>query len=659
MVADTVLHFLRPVRADAWRSAQDLMTTEDRTHSNPHERARLVSAIEWAENELSRVPAPERPPDTEASNPLGHGPNNGRYPLDASEDLLAYHHWLRRRGEPILLPPPRRSPRTRRPRFRIPLISAITYAPEGSDASLTQSAGSVFDQTMPNWELIVADHGRDVVRAAVLTSIMQSDRRVRSVGAHDSREAALNAAIETAEGEFVMVLGVRDALAPDSFGVIEEALFAGDDIDVVYTDEDRIDQEGERSSPILKPAWSPDFLLSTDYLGRSVAYRRALVKDLGGFRAGFGLAAEHDLALRMTERARRIVHVPRIAYHRRSDGAPHNRYSEGPGSARAVADALKRRGEPSAIIEEAPVRGARNVRHPVTKSPLVSIVIPFRDEPGLLATCVASIRANPGYSRFELVLVDNDSELPETFALIDRLLEQPGVKVIDAPGPFNWSAINNQAVRECGGEMLLFLNNDIEARKPRWLDALVGHAIRPEVGAVGARLLYPDGSIQHAGVVVGLGGLAAHVMRGLPGDKPGYLGTAITTRDATAVTGACMMTPRELFESLGGFDETLPASFNDVHYCLSLRAQGYLVVYSPLCELVHHESRTRGHIEEAIAVRMILDRWGEMIAAGDPYHNPLLSKWRDWCPISNAQEDARWETYLTTTVLTPPKSSSA
>ena len=184
--------------------------TEDRTHSNPQERARIASAVEWAELELSRIPSSDAASGTEASNPIGNGLNNGRYPLDAAEDTLAYHHWLRRRGEPILLPPPRRTPRTRRPRFRIPLVSAITYAPEGSDASLALSAGSVFDQTMPNWELIVADHGRDVVRAAVLTSLIQTDRRVRNVSAGDTREAALNEAIGIAEGEFVVLLGVRD-----------------------------------------------------------------------------------------------------------------------------------------------------------------------------------------------------------------------------------------------------------------------------------------------------------------------------------------------------------------------------------------------------------------------------------------------------------------
>ncbi|MGA8296922.1 MAG: glycosyltransferase, partial [Acidimicrobiales bacterium] len=326
------------------------MTTDEHNPSSRRERARIASVIEWAEHELSAIPTVDRPPGQEASNPLGQSPSNGRYPLDASEDTLAYHQWLRRRGEPTLLPPPRRTPRTRRPRFRIPLISAITYAPEGSDASLAQSAGSVLDQRIGNWELIVADNGRDVVRAAVLSSLIQTDRRVRSVGAGDSREAALNAAIETAQGEFVVVLGVRDALASDCFSEFAEALLDNDDVDVVYADEDCIDQEGERSAPILKPSWSPDLLLSTDYLGRALCYRRSLVESLDGFRPGFGVAAEHDLALRVTEKARRIVHVSRIAYHRRSDGTPHHRLSAGPGSARAVADALKRRGEPSAII---------------------------------------------------------------------------------------------------------------------------------------------------------------------------------------------------------------------------------------------------------------------------------------------------------------------
>lgn len=238
-------------------------------------------------------------------------------------------------------------------------------------------------------------------------------------------------------------------------------------------------------------------------------------------------------------------------------------------------------------------------------------------------------------------------------------MAEPGVRLVEAPGPFNWSAINNAAVRACQGELLLFMNNDIEAVKPRWLEPLVGHALRREVGAVGARLLYPDGSLQHGGVVFGLGGLAAHVLRGLPGDRPGYGAMATQTRDCSAVTGACLMARREVFEAVGGFDEELTVSFNDVDFCLKLREAGYLVVYTPLTELVHHESRSRGHTEDSAAHERILARWGPAIAAGDPYHNALLSKWRDWCPISTAQEDERWTDFLTTTLSTPQPSSSS
>jgi GT2 family glycosyltransferase len=323
-----------------------------------------------------------------------------------------------------------------------------------------------------------------------------------------------------------------------------------------------------------------------------------------------------------------------------------------------IADALSRRGE-QAEIEAGPVEGQFNIRRGFAEQPLVSTIIPFRDEPALLAKCISSIRRAPGYGHLELVLVDNDSELPETKALVERLVAEPGVQLIKAPGPFNWSAINNAAVRACQGELVLFMNNDIEAVKPRWLEPLVGHALRREVGAVGARLLYPDGSLQHGGVVFGLGGLAAHVLRGLPGDRPGYGAMATQTRDCSAVTGACMMARREVFEAVGGFDEELSVSFNDVDFCLKLREAGYLVVYTPLTELVHHESRSRGHTEDSAAHDRILARWGPMIAAGDPYYNALLSKWRDWCPISTVQEDERWTDFQRTTLSTPQPSSSS
>jgi GT2 family glycosyltransferase len=241
---------------------------------------------------------------------------------------------------------------------------------------------------------------------------------------------------------------------------------------------------------------------------------------------------------------------------------------------------------------------------------------------------------------------------------LDRLSSDQQVKVVTVPGAFNWAGINNAAVRQAEGEILLFMNNDIEARSPRWLDALLGHALRPEVGAVGARLLYPDGAIQHAGVVIGLGGIAGHPLRGLSSRLPGYNSMAIQTRNCSVVTGACMMTRRDAFDEVGGFNEFLPVAYNDVDFCLKLRERNYLVVYTPLAELVHHESRSRGHTDDLVESRRILSRWADVIAAGDPYLSKHLSHYRHWCPLSTAQEDYRWKNYLEMSVLTRASSSS-
>ena len=431
---------------------------------------------------------------------------------------------------------------------------------------------------------------------------------------------------------------------------------------MIYSDEDKIDAIGERFDPFFKPDWSPDLLLSYAYLAHLMVVRRSLVEELGGLRSDFDGSQDWDLALRATEKARRIAHVPEVLYPWRtlptstSSGSEAKPWAFEAGR-RVLEDAVARRGG-GEVTQSARFPGRYHARRHLASHPLVSAVIPFRDEPALLATCATSLRAAPGYDRLELVLVDNGSELPETAALLERLAGEPGIRIVGAPGPFNWAAINNAAARQASGELLLFANNDIEARVPGWLDALVGHALRPEVGAVGARLLYPDGTIQHAGVVIGLGGIAGHVLRGLPADQPGYASMAIQTRNCSVVTGACMMVRRDVFSSVGGFDEELPVAFNDVDFCLRLREQGYLVVYEPLAELVHHESRSRGHTDDLAEGKRIVERWAPAITAGDPYMNANLSHWRYWCPLSTAQEDYRWKTYLETSMSTPRSSSS-
>ena len=599
---------------------------------------------------------------------------DGPYPLSASEDRRAYHRWLRARRLPVVVgaptDPPLRKARTRAPlRRREPLVSVLVPVWQTPLWALERGVGSVLGQSFGDWELCVCDDASgDVELNDYLKSLHKLDRRIRVTALKENAgiSAATNAALKLARGRFVTFLDHDDELTPNALDEVARAIAAHPDVDVLYSDEDKIDASGERFDPLFKPDWSPDLLLSFAYLCHLTVIRRQLVDELGGLRSEFDGSQDYDLSLRATERAREIVHIPEILYHWRT--LPGSAAGDSPGAIakpwayeagkRAIEDALERRDERGEVRALEGFPGRYHVRRAVVGNPLVSIIVPFRDEPALLATCASSLRAAPGYDNIELVLVDNGSELPETEALLERLSTEDLVQVIRAPGPFNWAALNNQAARVAKGDMLLFANNDIEARIAGWLDAMLGHAQRPEVGAVGARLLYPDGAIQHAGVVIGLGGIAGHVLRGLPGEHPGYNSMAIQTRNCSVVTGACMLTRREVFEKVGGFDERLPVAFNDVDYCLKLREAGYLIVYTPLAELIHHESRSRGHTDDVAESNKIVQRWGAALAAGDPYTSVHLSHWRYWCPLSTAQEDDRWKTYLETSVLTPSSSST-
>jgi GT2 family glycosyltransferase len=404
--------------------------------------------------------------------------------------------------------------------------------------------------------------------------------------------------------------------------------------------------------------------LSFAYTCHLTFIRRALVDAVGGARSEYDGSQDYDLALRATERARSIVHIPEVLYHWRASststagGAAAKPWAFRAGE-RAVADAIARRGEPGTVESDPRFPGRYHVRREIIGRPKVSVIIPFRDEPSLLARCVESIRLHAGYDEVEYLLVDNGSELPETKALLERLSTSPEISTMSVPGPFNWAAINNTAARAADGEYLLFLNNDIEARRHGWLHAMLGHAQRDGVGAVGARLLYPDGSIQHAGVVLGLGGIAGHVLRGLPGTRPGYNSMAIVTRESSVLTGACLMVSRETFFSVDGFDEKLAVAFNDVDFSLKLGERGLRLIYTPLAELIHFESKSRGHTDDTMESARILGRWGDALRAGDPYLNVHLSHWRYWCPLSTPQEDFRWQTYLerSTSMLEPSSSA--
>jgi GT2 family glycosyltransferase len=638
------------------------------------EARQLAGALAWTARQLEpflRLEAPKEPGDPSSVELAGGTPPQASeerpYPLNASEDRVAYHEWLaaRRRPSRLALEGPV-VPATSPPsRLSTPVVSVIVPVHRTPLWALERCVASVLAQDMAAWQLCICDDGsNDPALSERLASYAALDPRVEVTALDVPRgiSAATNEALRLARGELVAFLDHDDELAPHALRLFAEALQAEPEADVLYCDEDKLDALGERFDPFFKPAWSPDLLLSYAYLAHLMAVRRQLVEELGGLRSAFDGSQDWDLALRATERARRVVHIPDVLYHWRSlpgstsagSGAKPWAFEAG---RRVLEDALSRRGG-GEVIQSARFPGRYHLRRALGSHPLVSIVIPFRDEPALLATCATSLRLAPGYDRFELVLVDNGSELPETAELLDRLSSEPNVRIIEDPGPFNWAAINNAASKKASGELLLFANNDIEARVSNWLSPMVAHALRPEVGAVGARLLYPDGTIQHAGVVIGLGGIAGHVLRGLPAEMPGYASMAIQTRNCSVVTGACMMVRRDVFESVGGFDEELAVAFNDVDFCLRLREKGYLVVYEPLAELVHHESRSRGHTDDLAEGKRIVERWSAVIAAGDPYLNPNLSHWRYWCPLSTAQEDYRWKTYLERSLSTPRSSSS-
>jgi GT2 family glycosyltransferase len=441
-----------------------------------------------------------------------------------------------------------------------------------------------------------------------------------SVVEGDSIEAWNIAARETT-GEFLAFVEAGDELEPGIVDDVTLTLHRDPVVDVLYTDSDLVGSDGRRTRPFFKPGWSPDQLLSHPYVGRLLVVRRSLFETVGGFRSDqFGTAAEYDFTLRVTEQSRRIVRLPIVGYHRR---APEPPLDDGEVML-ALEDALRRRGEPGGV-EHGLCPGTYRVRRPVRGEPLVSVIVPFHNAAEHLRCCLRSLQETAGYDRWEAILVDNRSWDPNTWALLARFESDKRIRVLSYDERFNWAAINNYAAKHSNGAHLLFMNADVAGRSDGWLTAMLEHAQRLEVGAVGARLIYPNGQVQHAGVVMGLGGgVAWHAFCYCPGDRGGYFDQAKVIRNYSAVTGACMMVRYEVFEQLGGFGEDLPVAYNDVDFCLRLHDRGYRVVYTPYAELVHDESHTRGRIPpDPYAVETMTARWGERIRS-DPYYNPNL-----------------------------------
>jgi glycosyltransferase involved in cell wall biosynthesis len=515
-----------------------------------------------------------------------------------------------------------------------PLISIVmpVYAP--SERWLTSAIDSMRAQVYENWQLCIVDDaspGTSIRR--LLYDAAASDKRIR-VGFREENghiAAATNDALDLATGEFVGFMDHDDELAPYALAVVA---LSSDDADILYTDEDKVDATGRHFDPHCKPPWNPELLLGQNYMSHLTVMRRSLVESVGRLRAGFDGSQDHDLLLRATAEtpSDRIVHVPYVAYHWRAiagstaHAADEKSYTED-ASTRALVDRLGHGWE----VGPAAAPTAYRCTPPLVDFPLVSIIIPTRDGIDLLRQCTESL-ARTTYPAFEIIIVDNDSTDPDTLRWLDAFDNGHDHRVLRHPGAFNFSAVNNAAARAANGELLCLLNNDTEVIEPGWLNEMVRWIQQPEIGVVGAKLLYPNDTVQHAGVVLGLGGLAGHGHHELGRDEFGYFSRLTLTHEVGAVTGACLLTRRAIWDELGGLDEELAVAFNDIDYCLRVRHDaGQRILWTPHALLYHHESVSRGAEDDPVKVARfnaevdrVMDRWADRLAE-DPAYSPNLS----------------------------------
>lgn len=496
---------------------------------------------------------------------------------------------------------------------------------------LEKTIASVIGQAYPYWELCIADDASiEPHISKVLGKYVEIDIRIKflRLAEHGGIVKAANAALGLATGEFTAFLDHDDILAPHALLEIAKLINTRTDIDLIYSDEDRL-IGNERVEPFFKPDWSPDLLLSMNYIGHLLVVRRNLIENTGGFREGTDGSQDYDLILRLTELSHRIAHIPQVLYHwRMTPGSVSNvagTMNEAVEAGRkAIEAALVRRGIEGQVT--AIDNGRYRVKYRIKGSPLISIIIPMRDKVDLLRKCLKSILEKSTYKNYEIIIVDNKSIEEETKDFLRELSARDGrCRVISFDEAFNYSRINNFAVQHAAGDYLLFLNNDTEVITEDWLEEMLSDAQRQEVGAVGAKLLFSDNRIQHGGVVLGIGGIASHAFYYDLAGESGYMDFAAVRRNCSAVTAACLMMRKSVFDEIGGFDENLDVVFNDVDLCLKVIYKGYYIVWNPYVVLYHYESLSRGYNLPEHNIQYFCNKWRSMIEQGDRFYNPNLT----------------------------------
>lgn len=553
----------------------------------------------------------------------------------AEPSRAAYDHWIQR-NEPSRAGLEALSQGIDQMPVR-PVISVLMPVHDPRPAHLQAAIASLRDQVYPDWRLCVADDGSVSQEVRAILVGLADDPRVRLTRQETARgvAAATNAALALADGDVVLFLDHDDLLAPHALALIAWAFARDPELAAVYSDEDTVDADGRRSAPLFKPDFDGERLLAQNYVNHAFAVRADLLRRLGGLGEGIDGAQDHDLVLRIAEATHgRIGHIPAILYHWRvyPGGGTLSQRQAGAATGRqaVVRAALERRGE-TATVEVGPGGYAR-IERPAPDASVLAIV-PTRDRPGLLEACVSGLLRQTDWPALRVRIVDNGSETAEARAGLDRLAQHPRVEVLRIEAPFNFSALNNAAARGADADLLAFINDDILVVDPDWLGRMAALAVRPDVGAVGAMLHYPDGRLQHAGLVLGLGPqrIAGHEFRGQPADTPGPQRRLLVTREVSAVTAACMVVERAKIEAVGGFDESFAVAFNDVDLCLRLRAKGWRNLWTPFARLIHVESATRGSDADPARtarfqneVERMRARWGATLLS-DPYYNPNLT----------------------------------
>jgi len=546
-------------------------------------------------------------------------------------------------GEYRYVPPPKPSDEELAALKRKPRISILMPVYNIDPKWLQKAVESVKNQWYDNWELcIVDDKSTNQATIDYLKSLDDPRIKVKFGEVNKNIAGASNEAAKMATGEYIALLDHDDELTPDALYEMVRAINETD-ADFLYSDEDFIDTEGNCSNPHFKPDFSPDLLMSHNYITHLACFRKDLFDEVGGFDERFSGSQDYDLFLKLTEKTDRIVHIPKVLYHWRTIEGSTSADSKAKPQAleiskKVLEEALRRRGI-DGWVEPANIDHYFRVRYKIKGEPLVSIIIPFKDKPELLEMCLDSILQKSTYKNFEIIGISNNSEDPKTFEVMERYEKlDPRIRFYDYNIPFNYAAINNHAVkRYARGEHVLLLNNDIEVITPDWIEAMLEHSQRPEIGCVGAKLYYPDDTIQHAGIIMGLGGYAGHSHKHSPRDSLGYFNRLNVIQNVSAVTGACLMVQKSIYEEVGGMDEErFKVAYNDVDFCLRVMEAGYRNLFTPYAEMYHHESVSRGYetTPEKQArfqkeKEALFARHREILTNGDPYYNPNLTHDRE------------------------------